>query len=76
VLRGASASGRAVRDEPDCLVVRLGVEEVDRVLQDARGAVVVLGSDDDEAVEGRDRRGPPASVLVLVLPERRRERLV
>src|SRR6476659_6339121 len=43
VLGGARATDRPVGDEADRLVVPLGVEVVDRVLEHAGGAVVVLG---------------------------------
>src|SRR5215472_2500086 len=52
VLGGPGAADRAVGDESDGLVVPLGVEVVDGVLQHAGGAVVVLGGDDDEPVKG------------------------
>ena len=38
--------------------------------------MVVLGGDDDEPVERGDLVGPPLGVLVLVLAQRRRQRLV
>src|SRR5438876_11479516 len=68
--------GAAVGDEADRLVVPLGVQVVDGVLEHARGAVVVLGCDDDEAVERGDLRRPLPGVLVLVLAERRGQRFV
>jgi hypothetical protein len=38
--------------------------------------MVVLGRDDDEPVEGRDLRRPLLGVVVLILTERGRQRLI
>src|SRR6266567_1355668 len=72
----AGSPGAAVGDETDRLVVPLGVQVVDGVLEHARGAVVVLGCHDDEAVKRGDLRRPLPGVLVLVLAERGRQRFV
>jgi hypothetical protein len=66
VLDGAGTTERAVGDEGRGLVVPLGVEVVDGVLQDARGGVVVLGGDEDEPVERGDPGGPGLGVVVGV----------
>jgi hypothetical protein len=66
----------AVADEPGRLVVPLGEEEIDRVLERAADAVVVLRRHEDVAVEGSDLRRPLLRVLLGVLTLRRRHRLV
>ena len=76
VLGGPGAAREAVGDEPGRLVVPLGVQVVQGVLEHCRGGVVVLGGDHDEPVERGDRRRPPLGVLVLVLAHRRRQRLI
>src|SRR5712671_5768925 len=76
VLDGPRTAGTPVGHEPDGLVVPLGVQVVDRVLQDPGGAVVVLRSDDYEPVQRGDPRRPLAGVVVLVLTGRGRHRLV
>ena len=76
VLDGAGAADGSVADEARGLVVPLGVEVVDRVLEHARSGVVVLGRDEDIPVEGGDRRGPGLGVLAGVLAQHRRHRLV
>jgi hypothetical protein len=45
------AAGRAVADEARRLVVPLGVDEIDGVLERAGNAVIVLRRDEDEPVE-------------------------
>lgn len=70
VLDGSGATDAAVADEAGGLVVPLLVEEVDGVLQGAGGGVVVLGSDEDVAVEGGDLLGPGLGVGLGVLAER------
>jgi hypothetical protein len=76
VLDRAGAADAAVADETGRLVVPLGEEEVDRVLQRAGGRVVVLRGDEDEAVEGVDLLGPGQGVRLGVLTHRRRDGLV
>ncbi len=76
VLGGPGAARQAVGDEPGRLVVPLGVQEVEGVLEHSGGGVVVLGSDHDEPVERGDRGRPLPGVLVLVLAQRRRQRLI
>jgi hypothetical protein len=76
VLDGAGAADAAVADEAGGLVVPLGVEVVDRVLEHARRGVVVLGGHEDVAVELGDLGRPALGVVVGVLPERRRHGLV
>jgi hypothetical protein len=68
--------GAAVADEPGRFVVPFGVQVVDRVLERAGYAVVVLGRYEDVAVKGPDLCGPRSSVLPTVLPQRGRYRLV
>src|SRR5262249_8848405 len=58
------------------LVVPFAVDKVDGVLERTRGAVVVLGRDEDERIKRGDRLGPPLRVLVLVAAGRRRDSLV
>ena len=58
VLDRAGAADGAVADEAGGLVVPLGEQEVDGVLQRAGGRVVVLRGDEDEAVERADLRRP------------------
>ena len=67
VLHRARPAGAAVADEAGRLVVPLGVQEIDRVLERAGGAVVVLGRHEDVAVEGSDLRRPRLRVLLGVL---------
>src|SRR4051812_8256905 len=76
VFHRARAAGRAVGDEPHGLVVPLGIEIVERVLENAGGAVVVLGRDHHESVERVDLRRPLPRVIVLVLAEGWRHGLV
>src|SRR5882672_2522730 len=48
----------AVAHEPDGLARPLWIEVIERVLENRRVAVVVLGPDDDVGVGGGDLRGP------------------
>src|SRR2546430_5092566 len=70
------AARAAVADETGRLVVPLLVEVVDRVLQRARRGMVVLGRHENERVERCDLGGPCLRVIVRVMAEGRRERLV
>src|SRR5690606_25942441 len=58
------------------LVVPLGIEEIDGVLERARDAVVVLGRDEDVAVERGDLLRPAPGVLLPVIAQRGRPGLV
>jgi hypothetical protein len=69
VFDGAGAADAAVADEAGGRVVPRVVEEVDGVLQGAGGGVVVLGGDEDVAVEGGDLLGPGLGVGLGVLAE-------
>jgi hypothetical protein len=66
----------AVADDPGGLVVPLPVDVVQGVLQGSGKGVVVLGNEEDEAVEAVDEFAPGAGVVVLVLLEVRVARLV
>ena len=76
VLDRASPAHGAVRHEADGLVVPLGEEVVDRVLEHAARGVVVLRRHDHEAVVAGNLLGPPQGVRILVLPQLRRALLV
>src|SRR2546423_6368582 len=54
----ARAADAAVADEASRLVVPLGEQKIDRVLERARDAMVVLGRDEDIAVERADLGRP------------------
>src|SRR5258706_14185107 len=75
VSRWGRAEIPAVTDETGGLVVPLGEEKIDRVLEGARRRVVVLGGHEYERVEGTDFRGPGQRVRLRVLVERGRHRL-
>ena len=68
LLDRARSAGAAVADEASRLVVPLGEQEIDRVLERAGDAMVVLGRDEDIAVERADLRGPCFGVRLAVLP--------
>jgi hypothetical protein len=57
-----------VAHEAGGLVVPLAIEEIERVLQRGRDAVVVLGRHKDVPVERRDLLGPRSCVRLRVLP--------
>src|SRR5467141_3113048 len=76
VFDGPDAARAAVTDETRRLAVPLLVEVVDCVLQRARRGMVVLGRHEDERVEGCDLGRPCLRVIVRILAEGRRERLV
>ena len=69
MLDRAGGAVDSVADERGGLVVPLGVEVVDRVLERGRGRVVVLGSDEDVCGEGGDLLRPAFGVR-LALPAR------
>ena len=73
--RSRPADG-AIAHEAGRLVVPLGVQVIDGVLQRGGGAVVVFGRHEHVPVEGRDLRGPPLGVRMAVAAERRRNRLI
>src|SRR5690606_26216708 len=73
--RADTATG-AVADESGGLVVPLGVQVVERVLQRSGEGVVVLGDHEHEAVVGVDRGGPVLGVRVGVLAHDRGHGLV
>jgi hypothetical protein len=66
----------SVADEGRGLVVPLGIQVVDGVLEHAGGGVVVLGRDEDVGVVGGDGRGPGLGVLAGVLAQHWGHRLV
>ena len=76
VFDGPGAARAAVANETRRPLVPLVVEVVDRVLQRARRGMVVLGRHEDERVEGCDLGRPCLRVIVRVLAEDRRDRLV
>nr|WP_228282172.1 hypothetical protein [Rubrobacter tropicus] len=67
VLDGADAPVDAVADEARDLVVPLGEEEVDGVLERPRDGVVVLRGHEDESVERRDLCCPLVGVWPSIL---------
>ncbi len=73
---GTGAADSAVGDDAHRLVVPLGVEEVDGILEHTRRGVVVLRGHEHEPVEAADGRCPVLGVRVLVLPHHRRQGLV
>lgn len=76
VLNGSGAAVEAIADEPGRLVVPLGEQEVDSVLQRRGHGVVVLGRHEHEPVEGGDRLSPPLGVRVLVVADGGGQRFV
>src|ERR1700674_1105903 len=58
LLRSARSAGAAVTDEASRFIVPLGKQKIDGVFERAGDAVVVLGCDEDIAVEGAYPGGP------------------
>src|SRR5580692_6755632 len=67
MLHRAYATGASVADKPSCLIVPLAVDKVDRILQGAADAVVVLRRHKDISVERIDFGSPSLRVLLGVL---------
>src|SRR5258708_3447277 len=76
MLNRARTAGAAIADEAGGLVVPLSEQKIDRVLECTRDAVIILGGDEDVAVEGADLGGPRFGMRFTVLPQGRRYRLV
>src|SRR5882724_5094920 len=76
LLDRAHSLNAAVANEASRLVVPLGKQEIDRVLERARDAMVVLGRDENVSVERADLGGPYFGVRLTVLPHGRRHWLV
>lgn len=65
LLDASGAAGVAVGHERGGLPHEFGVHVVERVLEYGRDALVLLGGDEDEAVELADLPGPALRGLVL-----------
>src|SRR6476646_10955170 len=76
LLDRARSAGAAVADEASRLVVPLGEQKIDRVLERARGSMVVLGRDENVGVKRADLGGPRFGVRLTVLPHYWWRRLV
>ena len=68
----ARGAGAAVADEASRLVVPLAEQKIDRVLECAGNAMVVLRRDEEIAVERAHLGGPYFGVRLTVLPHYRR----
>ena len=66
LLDGTRSAGAAVADEASRLVVPLGEQKIDRVLKGAGGSMVVLGRDENVAIETVDLSGPYFGVRLTV----------
>src|SRR2546430_16015680 len=62
------STGAAVADEASRVVVPLGEQKIDRVLERARDSMVILGRDENEAIKRTDLSGPRFGVRLTVLP--------
>src|SRR6266404_6146536 len=69
LLDPARSAGAAVANEASRLVVPVDKEKIDRVLERAGNAMVVLGRDEDVGVERADLGGPYFGVRFTVLPQ-------
>ena len=58
LLDRARSAGSAIADEASRLVVPLGEQKIDRVLERAGDSMVVLGRDEDVGVKRADLGGP------------------
>ena len=58
MLDGARTAGAAIADEAGGLVVPLGKQKINRVLQRAGDAMIILRRDEDKAVKRTDLRRP------------------
>src|SRR6478609_9588020 len=72
----ARSAGAAVADEASRLVVPLGEQKIDRVLERAGDSMVVLGRDEDVGVKRADLGSPRFGVRLTVLPHYWWRRLV
>src|SRR5206468_995777 len=72
----ARSAGATVADEASCLVVPLGEQKIDRVLECAGDAMIILGRNEDVAVKRADLGGPCFGVRLAVLAHDGRHRLV
>ena len=68
MLDRARSAGAAVANKASRLVVPLGEQKIDRVLERARSAMVVLGRDENVGVETADLGGPRFGVRLLYCP--------
>jgi hypothetical protein len=68
LLDRARSTGAAVADEASRLVVPLGEQKIDGVLERAGDAMVVLGRDENVGIERTNFRGPRFGVRLTVLP--------
>jgi len=64
LLDRARSAGAAVADEASRLVVPLGEQKIDRVLERAGDSMVVLGRDEDVGVKRADLGGPYDAILL------------
>src|SRR5204863_9338235 len=69
-------SGAAIADEASRLVVPLGEQKIDRVLERAGDAMIVFGRNEDIAIKRADLGGPRFGVRFTVLPHAGWHRLV
>src|SRR5207253_6062378 len=69
LLDRACSTGAAVANEAGRLVVPLGKQKIDRVLERAGGSMVVLGRDENVGIETVDLSGPYFGVSFTVLPQ-------
>src|SRR6266567_2393965 len=76
LLDRARSTGAAVADEASRLVVTLGEQKIDRVLERAGNAMVVLGRDENVGVKRGDFGGPYFGVRFTILPHYWWHRLV
>src|SRR5437868_6852686 len=76
MLDRARPANTAVANEASRLVVPLGEQKIDRILERAGRSMVVLWRDEDIAVERTNLRCPCFSLRFTVLPHRGRRRLV
>src|SRR6266849_6186774 len=76
MLDRARPAGAAVADEASRLVVPLTEQKINRVLERAGDAMIILGRDEDKTIERTDLRGPRFGVRLTVLPHDGRHRLV
>src|SRR3989442_16041721 len=76
VLDRWSSAHAAVANKTGRLVVPLREKKIDRVLERAGDAMIILGRDEDIAVERADLSGPYFGVRLIVLPHYGRHRLV
>src|SRR5258707_6132604 len=67
LLDRARSAGAAVANETGRLVVPFREQKIDRVLERARDAVVVLGRDENIGIESADLRGPLFGVRLTIL---------